>query len=122
MKGEKVDAFAGEDDPFLNDPQLFEQSVQLAGEALYEDVLATSDQTVIDQIWHADGPMTGVEINGELRPNAFTLVDKNQIIVTIYFDPPSIEVNEAFDWNTAAKCFWNAVYRMAGKPALFPDD
>jgi hypothetical protein len=41
--------------------------------------------------------------------------------LTIELDPPNVEVDPDLDWNQAAKQFWNAVYRMIGKPALFPD-
>jgi hypothetical protein len=104
-------------DPFLNDPQLFEQSVQLAGDCwvsgsnLYEDCYVTSDPM----------PHTSLTIGSELHPTHFTLVGNGEPVVVITFDPPGVEVNPTYDWNQAAKCFWNAVYRMAGKPALFPD-
>lgn len=65
---------------------------------------------------------TNLRLNSELTPHAFTLTDADgHAILVITFDPPDIHVDIRHDWNAAAKCFWNAVHRVAGKPAKFPD-
>jgi hypothetical protein len=78
---------------------------------LYEEVLTTASDTLLS----SGGDLT--------PPNRFTFVDTKtaKAFLTIGFDPPTVEVDPSLDWNVAAKQFWNAVYRMAGKPALFPD-
>jgi hypothetical protein len=83
-------------------------------ESRYEDVLATADIL----------PLNGGSLCGNLAPpNRFSFVDAStaKAFLTIGFDPPFVEVDPDLNWNTAAKQFWNAVYRMAGKPALFPE-
>ena len=79
-------------------------------ESLYEECLATclpDNITVTSESRFVSQPtISGFNMGGA---------------VTITFDPPGVEVDQNLDWNTAAKCFWNAVHRMAGKPAPFPD-
>lgn len=50
--------------------------------------------------------------------------DRNgEPVVSINFldNPPSVWVNRDYSWDTAAKQFWNAVYRCVDKPVLFPE-
>jgi hypothetical protein len=88
--------------------------VPIMAGALYEDVLATADT-------FDPPPPANLFIGADLTPQYFTLCDKGNTVVVITFDPPGVEVNPDYDWNTAAKCFWNAVCRVSGRPALFPD-
>jgi hypothetical protein len=90
-----------------------------------EDVMDEEFKDVTDPLPLSGGVLSAgfVPVWGDVAPNRLTFVDLDttKCFLTIGFDPPSVEVDPDLDWNTAAKQFWNAVYRMAGKPPLFPE-
>ena len=56
-------------------------------------------------------------------PTALTFCAAGKAIITVdcHSDPPSVWIDPDLAWDTAAKHFWNAVHRIAGRPAPFAD-
>ena len=44
------------------------------------------------------------------------------VLINVATDPPTVKVDESLAWDAAAKQFWNAVCRVVGRPAIFPDE
>jgi hypothetical protein len=89
----------------------------------FEDVMCTGNPGPLDPLPLSGGAICGEFLLTDLTPKHFTFVNNEtaKAFLTVGFDPPSVEVDPDLDWNQAARMFWNAVYRMVGKPALFPD-
>jgi hypothetical protein len=62
-------------------------------------------------------PLRQAERSGRV----FSFPDENgKVAVRLTLgDPPDVWVDETLAWDQAAKQFWNAVYRLIGKPAPF---
>jgi hypothetical protein len=46
---------------------------------------------------------------------------KAVVILNFSANPPTVWVDPDLAWDVAAKHFWNAVHRINGRPAPFPD-
>jgi hypothetical protein len=87
---------------------------------MFEEVLATAAEPL---------PLSGGPLVGSLvltagyieAANKFTFNSNNKPVLTLNFgsDPPTIWIDPDLAWDSAAKHFWNAVYRMVGKMAPF---
>jgi hypothetical protein len=93
-----------------------------------EDVMDEEFKDVTDPLPLSGGVLSDTFVQSDnswtdLAPDRFTFMDTgtDKVFLTVGFDPPTVEVDPDLDWNTAAKMFWNAVYRMVGKSPLFPD-
>jgi hypothetical protein len=88
----------------------------------YEEVLATADDA---PAYKLEPVFTGaLTFSGSLNPsNTITFTAQDGMFLKIDFsgETPTVWVDPALPWDAAAKQFWNAVYRMMGKPAPFSD-
>ena len=84
----------------------------------YEEVLATADPMHAPSAWLTTDGMWQLT-----SPPKLTFTNGTKAVITLdcHSDPPTVWVDPDLAWDTAAKHFWNAVHRIIGRPAPFPD-
>lgn len=73
--------------------------------------------------WIVGGTITGPSVWTQ-PPPVLCMGDWNgniKLRLDLMSDPPTVWVDPDLAWDTAAKLFWNAVHRVMGRPAPFPD-
>jgi len=67
------------------------------------------------------GLLTTMRMQPGIRAINFPAADGSVAVRIMHSDPPTIWVNPDLAWDAAAKQFWNACYRIMGRPGPFPD-
>jgi hypothetical protein len=73
-----------------------------------------------EKLWSDDVKLPAQSL---VQPTCINFTDGNKTVVSLdcHSDPPGVWIDPDLAWDSAAKHFWNAVHRVVGRPAPFPD-